>query len=137
MEPLDCVAFMLVRDGHVLAEKRGATKRLAPGAVALPGGHVEGDEGLEAALRREMLEELGIAALGTTYVCTLLHRAEELRRLHYYAVTSWEGEPRPLEAEALTWIPFDATQRLEIDVDRIAVNEYLRVTRDGRQESTR
>ena len=45
--PLDCVVFMLVRNGHVLAEKRKATRRLAPGAIALPGGHVDGDEGLD------------------------------------------------------------------------------------------
>jgi 8-oxo-dGTP pyrophosphatase MutT (NUDIX family) len=29
-----------VRDGQVLAEKRKMTRRLAPGAVAPPGGHV-------------------------------------------------------------------------------------------------
>jgi hypothetical protein len=35
----ECAAFILVKNRHVLAEKRKLTKRLAPGAVALPGGH--------------------------------------------------------------------------------------------------
>ena len=57
---LECVAFLLVRDRCVLAEKRKLTKRLAPGALAIPGGHVEPGEELAQALRREAREELAI-----------------------------------------------------------------------------
>ena len=53
--PLECVAFMLFKDNHVLAEKRKLTKPLVPGAVALPGGHMEDDEHPEDALSRELL----------------------------------------------------------------------------------
>lgn len=126
---LDCVVFMLVRNGYVLAEKRKATRRLAPGAVALPGGHVEGGEALEDALRRELYEELGVVAERTAYVCTLLHRAEEFRKLHYFAVEEWRGEILNQEAEALLWIPLDSPAALEIDVDRTAVAEYVRLSR--------
>jgi 8-oxo-dGTP diphosphatase len=126
---LDCVVFMLVRDGQVLAEKRKMTRQLAPGAVALPGGHVEPGEGLEAALRRELDEELGVAAEHVAYVCTLLHRAEEFRKLHYFAVESWRGEILNREAEALVWIRLDEPAGLDIDVDRTAVGEYVRLSR--------
>src|SRR5438046_10752887 len=88
--PLECVAFMLIEDNRVLAEKRKLTKTLVPGAVALPGGHMEGDEDPEEALARELLEELGIVARGVAYMCTLLHRAEAVRKIHYFAVERWE-----------------------------------------------
>jgi 8-oxo-dGTP pyrophosphatase MutT (NUDIX family) len=127
--PLDCVVFMLVRDGQVLAEKRTMTRRLAPGAVALPGGHVEPGEGLEEALRRELDEELAVAAERVVYVCTLLHRAEEWRKLHYFAVERWRGDILNQEAEALVWIRLDETAGLDIDVDRTAVSEYVRLCR--------
>ena len=129
--PLDCVVFMLVKNGHVLAEKRKSTRRLAPGAISLPGGHVDAGERLEDALRRELDEELGVVAEHVAYVCTLLHRAEEFRKLHYFAVERWRGEIQNQEAEALLWVPLDAPAVLEIDVDRTAVGEYVRLSRSG------
>jgi 8-oxo-dGTP pyrophosphatase MutT (NUDIX family) len=129
-EPLlDCVAFMLVRNGHVLAEKRKTWRPLAPGAIALPGGHVEPGEPLEDALQRALHEELGVVAERTAYVCTLLHRAAEWRKLHYFAVEGWRGEILNQEAEALLWIPLDEPAALDLDVDRTAVAEYVRLSR--------
>ena len=125
--PLECVAFMLVKDERVLAEKRKLTKTLVPGAVALPGGHMEGDENPEDALQRELLEELGVVACGVAYVCTLLHRAEEVRKIHYFAVESWEGEILNREAEALLWVSLDEPHALDLAIDRVAVREYVRV----------
>ena len=127
MRPVECIAFMLVQDGQVLAEKRKSTKRVVPGAVALPGGHIEARESPEKALSREMQEEVGVVPIETAYVCTLLHRAQEFRKLYYFAVTRWEGAVMSQEAESLVWIPFNAFETLDLDVDQIAVQEYLRV----------
>ena len=89
--PLECVAALVLKEARVLAEERKLTKSVVPGALALPGGHVEPGEGIEDALRRELMEELGITPLEVRYVCTLLHRSAEFRRLHYFAVPQWEG----------------------------------------------
>ncbi len=63
------------------------------------------------------------------YACTLLHRAQECRKIHYFAIESWCGEMQNHEAEALLWIPFDALATLDLEVVRIAVHEFLRVYR--------
>jgi 8-oxo-dGTP diphosphatase len=127
MLPIECVAFMLIQGNQVLAEKRKRTKQVLPGAVALPGGHLEAGEQPDEALRRELQAELGIVPIDVVYVCTLLHRSQQFRKLHYFAVTTWQGEMQPHEAEALRWIPFHALSALELDVDRMAVAEYLRI----------
>ena len=124
---VECIAFMLIQDGQVLAEKRKPTKRVVPGAIALPGGHIEAQESLEEALYREMQEEVGIVPIETAYVCTLLHRSQEFRKLHYFAVTHWEGAIIPQEAAFVLWIPLNALEPVDLDVDRIAVQEYRRV----------
>ena len=126
--PLECVACLLVADGQLLVERRLPTKSLAPGAVAIPGGHVEGRESLEDALRREVHEELGVVVRDSRHVCTLLHRSRELRRIHYFAVTRWEGDIVNHEAASLLWLPLDGLEALDFDVDRIAMTELARST---------
>src|SRR5436309_7834565 len=74
---------------------------------------------------------LGLVAERVAYVCTLLHRAQEFRKLHYFAVEGWRGEILNQEAEALLWVPLDEPTALEIDVDRTAVGEYIRLAGSG------
>ena len=100
-EPSECVAAIVLNGAMGLAEERKPSKRVVPGAVALPGGHVEPGETIEGALWRELKEELGIVPLEVRYVCTLLHRSAELRKLHYFAVPRWEGAVENHEAASL------------------------------------
>jgi mutator protein MutT len=124
-EALDCVAFMLIASNAILVEKRSITKRLLPGALAIPGGHMDEGESVEEALLRELREELNITPLGFTYICTLLHQAEELRRIHYFVVEGWSGEMSALEAESLRWLPLDDLSALDLEIDTVAVECYL------------
>src|SRR5207248_8457234 len=115
----------------VLVEKRKLTKEVVSGALvllALQGGHMEADEAPEDALCSELREELDILPTSMTYVCTLLHRAQELRKLHYFVVEDWQGEISNREADAVLWIPLDQAQRFDLDVDRVAISEYRRVS---------
>ncbi|MCP4605546.1 MAG: NUDIX domain-containing protein [Proteobacteria bacterium] len=127
----DCVAFILIKDNRVLAEKRKLTKKADPGAVAFPGGHMKRGESCEETLYREIKEELNLVPGKIKYVCSLLHRSQTLHKIHYFAVESWTGEIENNEAESLLWISLDESERLDIDVDRVAIREYSRVYRAG------
>ena len=124
---IDCIAFMLIENNKILAEKRTLTTLLDPGAIAIPGGHVDPGETWEEALYREAREELAVTLNSPRYVCSLLERLSDLYRIHYYVVESWSGQIECHEAEALLWIPLNELERFDLEVDKVAVNEYLRI----------
>ncbi|KAF1718739.1 NUDIX domain-containing protein [Pseudoxanthomonas wuyuanensis] len=108
----DCVGALLVRGGRVLLGKRSQDVWLA-GAWDVFGGHVETGESAEAALRRELEEELGITPRGFSLLATLDGDQPEPWRLRLYLVTAWDGEPRnlqPREHVAIGWCSLEQAQ---------------------------
>ena len=107
LQPSDIVevaAAVITRpDGSFLLARRPEGKPYA-GYWEFPGGKVKPDEPLLHALRRELLEELGIhiqhAYPWITRTFTYPHATV---RLHFYRVVEWHGEPRPRENQALSW----------------------------------
>lgn len=58
--PVSAVSIAIVRQGRVLLVRRG--REPSRGVYAFPGGRVEPDETLEAAARRELMEETSLSA---------------------------------------------------------------------------
>ncbi len=101
----ECVAGVLIGDGSVLVEKRRADDDADPGTILLPGGHVEMGESLNQALKREMLEELGVRIEKITPIRIRYHTASngERQRIHYFRINKWKGKIRSNEAELVYW----------------------------------
>jgi 8-oxo-dGTP diphosphatase len=100
------VAAVIERAGQVLIAQRKRTGQ-HPLKWEFPGGKVEPGEAPEAALARELEEELGIrarvdAAIGG-YEYQYPGRAPI--RLLFYRVTEFEGEPKNLDFEQILWTP--------------------------------
>jgi 8-oxo-dGTP diphosphatase len=92
-------------DGRVLLAQRPEGKAMA-GLWEFPGGKVEPEETPEAALTREIREELGIeicerCAAPLTFVSHAYEHFHLLMLL--YVCRKWEGIPKSLEGQALTW----------------------------------
>lgn len=104
--PLWVVAAAIVdRDGRVLVQQRPPGTSMA-GLWEFPGGKVEPGESPEAALVRELHEELGIVVTladmpGGLFVTT--HVGDRPLILLLYLCRSWHGQARPLHATALQW----------------------------------
>ena len=107
MDLLPVVAVALIdSDRRVLVQQRPAGKPMA-GLWEFPGGKVEAGETPEAALIRELREELGIdtqaACLApATFASAPLNDRHLILLL--YVCRRWRGIPRALEGGALRWL---------------------------------
>ncbi len=80
-----------------------------PGYWEFPGGKIEAGEDPRAALDRELEEELGIRVReATPWIQRVYAYTHATVRLHFFRVTAWEGEPQPLEDQAISWQPVEA-----------------------------
>jgi len=109
-------AALVDADGRVLVQQRPAGKPMA-GLWEFPGGKVEPGELPEAALARELTEELGIA-VDTACLAPATFASEALGDRHLllllYALRKWRGAPEARHASALRWVrPLDL-HRLEM-----------------------
>lgn len=101
------VAVALVdADGRVLLTQRPEGKALA-GMWEFPGGKVEANETPEAALIRELHEELhlDISAACLAPFAFASHPYESFHLLMpLYVCRRWAGQPQPREGQAMKWV---------------------------------
>jgi 8-oxo-dGTP diphosphatase len=93
-------------DGRVLLAQRPVGKAMA-GLWEFPGGKVEPGETPEAALIRELHEELGIDTWASC-LAPLTFASHAYESFHLlmplFACRKWEGVPEAREAQALRWV---------------------------------
>ena len=107
MSILLVVACALVdADRRVLIAQRPEGKAMA-GLWEFPGGKVELGETPEAALIRELEEELGVATQ-TACLAPLSFASHSYEKFHLlmplYVCRKWQGMPEPREHVALKWV---------------------------------
>lgn len=110
--PADAVhvvaAVLRNRDGEVLLARRPEHAHQG-GLWEFPGGKVEKGEAVEAALRRELAEELGVAFGSACPLITVSHRYSDKHVwLDVWELTEWTGTPAGREGQPLRWVRPDA-----------------------------
>lgn len=98
------VKGLLLRDTQVLMVRRSPHRQNYPNSWSFPGGHVEPGETRQAALARELREEIGVTAPRAIHLTDMLDQGEKVT-FSLYLVTDWIGTPRNLgdEHDALRW----------------------------------
>ncbi len=99
-------AALIDADGRVLIAQRPAGKPMA-GLWEFPGGKVLAGETPEAALIRELHEELGIDITQSCLapIAFASHAYDDFHLLMpLFACRVWKGIPEPREGQALKWV---------------------------------
>ena len=101
-------------DGRVLMAKRPEGKSLA-GLWEFPGGKVEDGERPEAALIRELKEELSID-VAESCLAPLTFASHAYDDFHLlmplYVCRRWKGIPQPMEGQELKWVRANELRKL-------------------------
>lgn len=102
--PVEVAVGVLRRpDGSVLFAQRPPGKPYA-GWWEFPGGKLETGESVEAALARELHEELGVSVEASAPLTTVEFSYPHARvRLHFRTIDRWQGDPQSREGQALSW----------------------------------
>jgi 8-oxo-dGTP diphosphatase len=102
---LVAAALLIDAQNRVLLAQRPAGKPMA-GLWEFPGGKVEAGELPEAALVRELHEELGIGVAADDLL-PLTFASHAYEKFHLlmplFACRIWRGAPQPREGQTLTW----------------------------------
>lgn len=122
----DIVNGLLIDNGCILMALRSASRRNYPNTWSFPGGHVEADETLDQAVRRELREEIGIEVKSAEFLhrFTTLSGAKDIPvTFHFFAINVWNGTPRNLgdEHAKLEWFTFAEAANLQ----RLTFPEYI------------
>ena len=97
------VGILLSADGALLLSTRPPGKAYA-GYWEFPGGKIEAGESVEQALRRELIEELGITiGPAQAWKVTEHDYPHALVRLHWCKVDQWTGEFEMREGQSMAW----------------------------------
>ena len=105
-KPVVVAAGLLFREGKLLITQRPAGGHLA-GLWEFPGGKVESGETPEAALIRELDEELGIDTAESCLAPLTFasHGYDDFHLLMMvFVCRKWSGTPSPMEGGELAWV---------------------------------
>lgn len=114
LKSVEVVAGLILRRGKALVCQRKKTASFAL-KWEFPGGKVKDGEGYEAALRRELKEELGIEARGLTEIFHHKHVYRNVLKvnLRFFRVRDYSGRVRNLVFQRILWLAIDELSQLD------------------------
>ena len=125
------VTGLLRKNGKILLGLRPKGESLA-GAWEFPGGKIDQGEAPEFALKRELMEEIGVEAeVGQLRLVHTHSYGERGVLLLFYDVNFWKGEPKTIYHEALRWAEAEELGQLQIpEANRNILTQLIKIIKE-------
>ena len=120
--------ILLGGDGRVLITERTGDQAFA-GLWEFPGGKMKDGEDSEAALGRELHEELGIEIVDQVLFMSLEHDyPDRCVSIDFYLIEDWRNTPEGRDGQALKWIrPDELSEDLLLPADGPVIKALRRL----------
>ena len=131
--PVQVACAIIERNGLVLAAQRSASMRM-PLKWEFPGGKIEPEEGAEACLHRELMEEMGLRVVVKWAMPPSTHRYPAFTvKLHPFVCAIHSGEMTLNEHHAVVWLKPDDLPTLDwVEADLAVVEAYRKLSEEHR-----
>lgn len=104
METMQVVAGIITKDGRVLLAQRKDDCKREAGKWEFPGGKIEKGETPEEALRREIMEELGVnIEVGSEFCRSTASKKGARIDMRTFFARHVSGEPKAIDCKAFRW----------------------------------
>jgi 8-oxo-dGTP diphosphatase len=129
------ILFVFSED-KVLLQKGALNKKINPGLWNGLGGHIERNEDVFSAAKRELFEEAGIQCVGLMLCGTIMIDVTDIEGILLFVFASQEAGLKPIDSTEgkLAWFPVDRIPISEI-VDDVPdlLDRVSRTMESGRQ----
>lgn len=128
---ITAVHLFLIRDEQQVLLLRRFQTGYEDGKYSVIAGHLDGDEEIKAAMRREAREEAGVEIqMEDLKVVGVIHRKANDERIDFFlTATRWKGEivnAEPHKCDELAWFDLNALPDTVIPYVRQALENYRR-----------
>lgn len=122
------VHLILIKNGKILLQRRGNPNKYGYGMLGMPAGHLEPNENVYDALKREMKEELNIDVTSSQIVQVMNLKSDTEVYDAYFFVCEYTGEIKNMEEEnikSLEWMDINSDIENLLLYQKYALSKYL------------
>ncbi len=122
------VHLILIKDGKILLQRRNNPNKYGYGMLGMPAGHLEANENVYDAFKREMKEELNIDVVSSKVVQVMNLNGDTDVYDAYFFVCEYTGEIQNMEDDnikSLEWFDINSDIEKLMPYQQYALSKYL------------